>query len=165
MLDQGADINARGSTTKYPIDQAIFGGNLKAADKLLELHAKFSGEALAEAVDYETKEYLVSELLKRGADPNTEHERQGNMLQLAISKGCQESTIRALLEAGADVNAVEGEYGTALQAAVYRKEENTVRLLFEHGAKVNLPTCGEFGNPLQIAVSSKLEPQIGRAHV
>ena len=52
MLIQGADINARGSTNKYPIDQAIFGGNLKAADKLLELQAKFSGEALAEAVDY-----------------------------------------------------------------------------------------------------------------
>jgi ankyrin repeat protein len=155
MLDHGADVNTRGSTTKYPVDQAIFGGNMEAADKLLELQAKFSGEALVEAVDYSSKEYLVPELLRRGADPNTEHERQGNVLQLAIYKGCEESTIRALVEAGADVNAVEGEDGTAIQAAIDRKEENIVRLLLEYGANVNYPACGQFGNPLQIAIHKK----------
>lgn len=39
MLDSGADINARGSRDKFPVDQAIFGGNLAAAGKLLDLGA------------------------------------------------------------------------------------------------------------------------------
>ena len=160
MLDHGANINARGSSDKYPVDQAIFGGNLEAADKLLELGAKFSGDALVQAVDWETKEYLAKELLKRGADPNTEHEHQGNVLQLAISKRCRDETIRWLLEAGADVNAVEGEYGTALQAAVYFDRPKVVSMLFEFGAEVNVLSCGSFGNPLQAAIHSKKEPLI-----
>ena len=160
MLDHGADINAQGSTPKYPVDQAIFGGNLEAADKLLEVEAKFSGQALVEAVDYKSKEYLVPDLLKRGANPNTEDERQGNVLQLAISKGCQESTVMALLGAGADVNAIEGEHGTALQAAVYRKEESLVRLLLDSGAIVNPPPSGDYGNPLQIAASTSRSENI-----
>jgi ankyrin repeat protein len=157
MLDRGADINQCGSTTMYPVDQAIFGGNIRAADILLSMDAKFSNKALAEALGHGTKEYLVQPLLKKGADPNAEHERQGNMLQLAIQERCQANTVRWLLEAGADVNAVEGEHGTALQMAVENEQEEIVGLLFEYGAEINLPACGPFGNPLQAAIANKLE--------
>lgn len=157
MLNHGADINAKGSSNDYPVDQAIFGGNLDAADGLLEMGAMFSEMALANALDHSEKEYLVERLLKRGADPNAEYDGQGNMLQLAINNGCSEQTIRLLLEAGASVNRVEGENGTALQAAVISGEEDIVRLLFHYGAIVNPPTCGEYGNPLQAAVACEEE--------
>jgi ankyrin repeat protein len=75
MLRKGADINARGSTTKYPIDQALFGGNQKAAERLIELGAQFGDEALERALDYSSKEYLGKMLLDRGANPNAEHHR------------------------------------------------------------------------------------------
>jgi ankyrin repeat protein len=157
MLDHGADINERGSSTMYPVDQAIFGGNTKAADILLKMDAKFSNQALAEALGHRTKEYLVQSLLKKGADPNAEDERQGNMLQLAIHERCQAGTIRWLLESGADINAVEGEHGTALQIAVENEQEEIIDLLFEHGVEINLPACGDFGNPLQAAIANRLE--------
>jgi ankyrin repeat protein len=75
MLRAGADISFRGRTTMYPIDQAIFGGNLRAAERLIELGTTFSDEALAEALDWHTKEYLVKILLERGANPNAEHKK------------------------------------------------------------------------------------------
>ena len=75
MLRNGADINARGRSTKFPIDQAIFGGNLKAAEKLIELGAQFGDEALEAALGYDTKEYLAKMLIDRGANVNAEHER------------------------------------------------------------------------------------------
>ena len=75
MLRNGTDINAKGRTTKYPIDQALFGGNLKAAEKLIELEAQFGNEALEEALEYDGKEYLAKMLIDRGANVNVEHER------------------------------------------------------------------------------------------
>src|SRR6266487_2598820 len=84
---------------------------------------EFGDAALEEAMDYQTKEYLVKKLLDRGANPNAEHVTQGNMLQFSIGR-CKEETIRHLLDAGADINAIEGEYGTALQAAVIQREES-----------------------------------------
>jgi hypothetical protein len=77
MLELGANINGRGSTTKYPVHQAILGGNLEAADKLLEMSAHFSDEALSEALDYSKRKYLVKELLERGANLNAGHKCYG----------------------------------------------------------------------------------------
>jgi ankyrin repeat protein len=75
MLRHGADINSKGARRRYPLDQAIFGGNMKAAERLIELNAKFGDEALEEALDWGSKEYLAKMLLNRGADPNADHHR------------------------------------------------------------------------------------------
>ncbi|KAG8820239.1 hypothetical protein FRC17_010213 [Serendipita sp. 399] len=150
MLESGADINDCGSKSKYPVDQAIFAGNLKAADRLLELGGKFGEDALEEALDHSTKEYLVKILLDRGANPNSAHKNYGNVLQFAVYR-TREQSVRWLLEAGADVNIVEGEYGTSLQAAVIGGDEALVCLLLDHGADVNPPCSGKYGYPLQAA--------------
>ena len=161
MIERGADINGKGSTLKYPVDQAIWGGNLSAAEDLLGLGAKFGGNAVSDALEHSQKEYLVKLLLARGADPNAEHEKYGNMLQYAIIRNCEEETIRGLLEAGADVNLVEGEYGTALQATASRDgSEGIVRLLFAYGANPNPPPAGTWGSPLQAAVACKQDPVV-----
>ncbi|PMD29829.1 ankyrin repeat domain-containing protein, partial [Hyaloscypha variabilis F] len=99
-------------------------------------------------------------LLKKGADPNAEHERQGNMLQLAIQERCQANTVRWLLEAGADVNA-GGKYGSALQAACTTSRSQVVEDLLSRGAKallardadINL-AGGHYGFALQAAACS-----------
>ena len=75
VIQSGADINAKGSSSKYPIDLAIFGGNLSAAERLIGLGGKFGDEGLEEALDSERKRYLAKMLLDRGANPNAEHER------------------------------------------------------------------------------------------
>ncbi|KAG8830164.1 hypothetical protein FRC17_005292 [Serendipita sp. 399] len=154
MLESGADINDCGGTSVYPVVHAIFAGNLKAADRLLELGSKFGEDALEEALKYSTREYLVKILLDRGADPNSAHKKYGNVLQLAVYQA-REQAVRWLLEAGADVNVVEGEYGTSLQAAVIEGDEALVCLLLDHGADVNPPCSGKYGYPLQAAARGK----------
>jgi ankyrin repeat protein len=156
MLDRGADINARGSTDWFPVDQAILGGNLAAADKLLEIGVGFGHDALEKALGYYTKEYLAKNLLDRGADPNAEHKTYGNILQFTIQWSSEEA-VGWLLDAGADVNAVEGEYGTALQAACAKGETGKVRLLLQHGPLVNAPACGSYGSALQAAAAVENE--------
>ncbi|KAG8818105.1 hypothetical protein FRC17_010972 [Serendipita sp. 399] len=150
MLESGADINDCGRTSKYPVDHAISVGNLKAADRLLELGGKFGEGALENALESPSREYLVKILLDRGADPNSARKRYGNVLQLAVYQA-REQAVHWLLEAGADVNVVEGEYGTALQAAVTEGNAPLVRLLLDYGADVNPPCSGEYGYPLQAA--------------
>ena len=73
---------------------------MDAAEKLLEMGAEFGNQAIADALDFESKEYLVQRLLKRGADPNAEHNCQGNMLQLAIYKKCKKETISLVVGSG-----------------------------------------------------------------
>ncbi|KIM99689.1 hypothetical protein OIDMADRAFT_125508, partial [Oidiodendron maius Zn] len=75
------------------------------------------------------------EFLNTGANPNAEHESYGNMLQLAIEKGCKEEIVKSLLLAGADVNAVEGKYWTALQAACRTSKSEIVEELLTRGVK------------------------------
>jgi ankyrin repeat protein len=75
VLRKNADINLRGERLEYPIDVAIFSGNLAAADRLLEMGAKFGDLALEQSLDHRKKEYLLKRLLEREADPNTPHSK------------------------------------------------------------------------------------------
>ncbi|KAH8672104.1 ankyrin repeat-containing domain protein [Tricladium varicosporioides] len=153
MISNGADINFKGSRSMYPVDQAIFSGNLVAAEKLIKSNAKFGDEALEQAVDYHSKEYLAKLLLDGGADPNADHERYGTILQFSALRSSPK-VVEWLLEAGSDPNDIpSGEYGTALQAATYRGQKETVQILLKHGASPNLRCSGEFGNPLQAAIN------------
>jgi ankyrin repeat protein len=92
---------------------------------------------------------FVEDLLKAGADPNTQGGTVGNALQAAAYRG-YEAIVRLLLENGADANAQGGEFGNALQAAAYKGNEAIVRLLLENGADVNAQG-GHFGNALLAA--------------
>ncbi|KAH7420282.1 ankyrin repeat-containing domain protein [Cadophora sp. MPI-SDFR-AT-0126] len=152
-LSHGADINCKGSRRKYPLDQAIFSGNMKAAERLIEMNAKFGDEALEKALYSTSKEYLAKMLLGRGADPNADHHRYGTILQFTAFKGSVQG-VRWLLEAGSDPNDVPGgEYGTALQAACCRGRQEIVEILLEYGASVNPRFSGKFGYPLQAAIN------------
>lgn len=75
VLREGADIHQRGGDEMYPVDMAVFAGNVAAAQRLLELGASFSHKAMEEAVEWDQKYPLVKIMLAQGADPNAEHER------------------------------------------------------------------------------------------
>ncbi|KAK2764811.1 hypothetical protein CKAH01_15750 [Colletotrichum kahawae] len=78
----------------------------------------------------------VEEVLKNGADVNTQGGRYGNALQAASGGGHQE-IVQMLLNNGADVNAQGGDYGNALQAASFRGHQEIVQMLLINGADVN----------------------------
>jgi hypothetical protein len=75
----------------------------------------------------------VKELLKKGADPNTQSEDGDTPLHVAASKG-HFDVVKLLLEHGADPN-IQDEYGlTPLHDAASMGHVDVVRLLLEHGA-------------------------------
>ena len=73
VIENGADINDPGQKRNFPVDLAIYSGNVYAAEKLLGLEAKFGASALENALDSGRKEYLVQKLLEKGADVNAEN--------------------------------------------------------------------------------------------
>ena len=75
VLSRGADVNLKGEAAEYPVDLAIFSGNLAAADRLLGMGARFGDMALEQSLSHRRKEHLLKVLLDRGADPNTPHQK------------------------------------------------------------------------------------------
>ena len=70
----------------------------------------------------------VEQLLKNGADVNTETEKGTTALMFAASGGHTE-TVKALIKEGADVNAKNEYGGTALLLATYGGHTEIVELL------------------------------------
>jgi ankyrin repeat protein len=64
----------------------------------------------------------------------------------------QVKLVKKLLYLGADLEAIDVHRGTALQHAIYANIQAVVHDLLDAGAMINVD-CGEFGNPLQTAVS------------
>ncbi|KAJ7182472.1 ankyrin repeat-containing domain protein [Mycena crocata] len=94
---------------------------------------------------------VVCELLKQGADVNTQDRVYGTALQAACASDHFEIA-RLLMGKGADLNAECGKYGTPLQAACDEGHIRIVRLLLHQGADVNAQG-GEYGNALNAASS------------
>ncbi|EXJ88891.1 hypothetical protein A1O3_01955 [Capronia epimyces CBS 606.96] len=98
---------------------------------------------------------LMTEFLRRGADPNIRITREG----CSALRHCVEITdlmsCKKLLEFGADVNAMstfENAEHTPLQAAAARGHCEVVRLLLRYGADPNAHSADSGGTALQCAL-------------
>jgi hypothetical protein len=93
----------------------------------------------------------VSELLKRGANPNVQDKKGWTPLHWAAGRGYAE-IVRLLLEYGADANARDKDARTPLHFASGFGRADVVLLLLEHGADVNAKNK-DGRTPLHIAAS------------
>jgi ankyrin repeat protein len=134
----GAHPHLRGYDMKTPLHSAVYFGNLKVVQKLIEYDADISAEddngwtPLHNASECANlKDLSVFRLLlEHGADVNTRAKDGRTPLHRASTYGTLE-VIRVLLEHGADAKA-EDNYGmTALQVA---GKDDIRNLLLEHGA-------------------------------
>jgi len=155
LLDNGADVDARGISFGTALTTAAYRGHLEMVRLLLERGAGVeaqgsSHETPLHAAAYRGSLEVVRLLLEKGADANAQGGPHGTPLHAAAHGGSLE-VVRLLLEKGADVNAQGGRYGTALNEAAYRRSLEIVRLLLEKGADVNAQG-GPLGTALQTAV-------------
>ncbi|KAJ6477191.1 ankyrin repeat-containing domain protein [Mycena vitilis] len=127
LLENGADINARGGK---------FGSAVQAAAQEGQLDA-------------------VRLLINKGAIFNCQDVTDGDALQRA-SRGGHNEVVRFLIDAGANVNARCGYYGCALQAASKKGAMDVVQLLLDAGAEINAQG-GWYGSALQAAASGGVE--------
>ena len=98
---------------------------------------------------------VVSLLLDRGADVNSQGGFFGNPLQAATANG-YERVVDLLLRRGANTNIRGGEFGCALLAASAQGYGALVQLLLKHGADVNC-SGHDHGYPLVAALLNNHE--------
>ncbi|KAI9876330.1 MAG: hypothetical protein M1830_006749 [Pleopsidium flavum] len=157
LINEGADVNARGGSYGNALQAAALRSNETICRLLLETGAEVNAQGgdystALQAAAYMGNETTVRLLLATGADVKAQGGHHGNALQAAAFTG-NETICRVLLETGADVNAQGGAYGNALQAAAFRDNETICRLLLEAGADVNAQ--GEhYDNALQTATTN-----------
>ncbi|MEM7366594.1 MAG: ankyrin repeat domain-containing protein [Pseudomonadota bacterium] len=160
MVQEGADVNYRGSHGNTPLAFSAFIGHLDLIHLLMDAGADPNSPGYEDSVPvglaaYEGHSDAVRLLLERGANPNIANATTGvTPLHEAIVKDTpnQASCVMHLLAAGADPNAVSGQDAETNAffesvrvysesplhwAAAYGTEE-TIRLLIQHGADVSL---------------------------
>ncbi|KAK3658799.1 hypothetical protein LTR56_001670 [Elasticomyces elasticus] len=141
LLEEGADVNARGGKYGNALQAASYKGRTEIVEALSEHSADVNarggqfGTAL-HAASHEGHEDVVQRLLDCGADINVDDGTLGSALQAAVAQG-HEGIVQILLARGADVNAQSGELGSALQVASLEGHETLVRQLLAHRADVN----------------------------
>ena len=162
LLDEGADINAKGGRFGTALQVAASKEHNHVLRLLIERGAHVNavdgadGSALAAACAQPSSLQMVPLLLHHGAEINVQGGRYGNALQAALWRGNIE-VVQLLLHHGAEINVQGGRYGNALQAALWRGNIEVVQLLLHHGAEINVQG-GYYGNALQAAsIGGKIE--------
>ena len=148
LLDQGADINARGGEYGTALVAAVYNNNEKMVLLLLDQGADINvvsgdkGTALVAAV-YNKNEDMVLLLLIHGADINVGGGRYGTALGAAIYSG-KEDIVSLLLARGADIQ-------TSLVEAASLSLRDMIPLLLGRGADINAACNNKYGTALAIA--------------
>jgi len=128
QLDKGADINGE-YLYSSALTAAIYRGDEKLFQYLLEREAKVDDEAICVAVDAGNMDFLKALRAKHPALPV-------GCLHIAAKNGQKDMAIY-LLEQGAEVDALEHRL-TALHEAITRDEVELVALLLANGADPHL---------------------------
>lgn len=148
LLKRGADPDIKDDDKRTALDYAMDRDNLELVKLLLKYDAD-TRDALFYAVTTEKKD-LVKLLLESGEDVNIKNKYGGNLLDEAIRMNSFRNSdldiIKMLIEAGVDINANFGkrrnhnsfmEDRSSLEIAIDENNLKVVKLLLEHGAKVD----------------------------
>lgn len=146
LIQQHGDINAPEPDGTTPLMLAIHQSFTKDDAGIADLLLR--GGANAKAVNrygvnalflacQNGNAYLVEQLLKSGADPNSAVAENETALMTAARAGALDAA-KILLDHGAQIDARENWHGeTALMFAAAENHPEMVRLLIEHGADLN----------------------------
>jgi len=143
LLDAGADPNAANDFAATPLmwcagDSAKVRLLLSKGAKV-DVRSKLGRTPLLIAAAYDGATEAARLLIEKGADVNARDNSGMSVLEQAASSNHIE-LVRLLLAKGANVNTVDEGGSTALMSAAGNGDRNAtlVKLLFEHGAAVNV---------------------------
>ena len=143
LLDGGADIGSRDSSSRTPLHLASYRGYAEVVSLLIDRGADLNAKDL----NHETPLYFASLrgrqdvarlLLEHHADANHPDVRGRTPLHLASERGHNE-IVRLLFDHGADANHPDVRGRTPLHGASEGGHDEIVRLLSDHGADANYP--------------------------
>ena len=152
LIENGADVNAKGCCDYTPLHEAAEKGHLEVVKYLIskgaDVNAKSTGVFtsgytplhMAAGGGYlEVVKYLVS----NGVDVNAKGEYGDTPLHEAAEKGHLE-VVKYLVKNGADVNAKNEDGDTPLYYAAYKGHLEVVKYLISKGAVVNAKGCCDY---------------------
>jgi len=147
LVYQGADVNAKGSCNRTPLQWAAYKGNKEITEILIskgaEINTKDSCDRtpLHSAVEGGNKE-IAEILISKGADINAKDNFIGNTPLHFASECGHKELVELLISKGANVNAKDKNGPTPLLLAIdnsgregYNKE--IIKILISNGANVN----------------------------
>lgn len=147
LLDNGANVNARGINDSTPFFNAISGGRFEVCDLLVEYSVdvktlRLDGGNYLHYFSTFGFRATLEWLLKKGLDVNEKNKKGDTPLHLASLNG-NRCNCATLLKYGADINCTDGQGQTPLHHAVTYYKYNTNRkqlciMLLKNGANPSL---------------------------
>lgn len=133
LIKNGAEINIRNNKGKSPIAIAIENCSESIITSLLDYGAIIETEIFINvAINKNFSETLIVKLVNLGADCH-----EGSPLIQSIEKGYSDNILKLLVDHGVNLHLKNERNKTALILLIEKKNENMVKYLLEHGAKVN----------------------------
>jgi len=146
LIDNGADINKKGSCKKIPLILAIENRNEALLKYLVEHGATINRSdislllsvAIRNSISKSTLQYLIDNIIKTvGTLKNEDDVHNLSPLLCAIKKN-DESLVKILLDNGLDINYNKDSSNVSPLSIAFRdKNETIIKYLLEHGTYIN----------------------------
>lgn len=164
LIEQGADVNAKGRLGHTPLHMACMGlkEHLEVVKLLIAKGADVNAKSAHRSSSGETPLHFAAEwrhleivqlLVAKGADVNAKSDNGTTPLHSAGFLGGRVDVVEFLISKGADVNAKTDRGATPLHSAAHGGNASVVEFLIKQGADVNALTSDGL-TPLNIAFSS-----------
>ena len=142
LLEQGADVNAKGGYSGNALYLACRGNHITVVDLLLErgadVNARLSnGETALIKASYGSRLDTFQRLIEKGPDINLQ-DKHGNTALHMASKNVSNKIVAILVQEGANVDLQNEDGQTALFSASQNGYKEIVKTLLQGGADVNL---------------------------
>jgi len=143
LLDNGANVNAKGSLEVTPLHEAVRQGQLETMRLLLAKGAAIDAKdrlgwtPLYQAVYFGKSREVVQLLISNGANVDTKNKDGEPPLFLAVRRHAQHGVAELLIDGGADIHAHNRHGNTLAWVAIEEGCSQAVEKLLEKGIRVD----------------------------